>query len=205
MCGRGSQRGILTGTVPCALNSALPGDHCPAVGSASGTSWDLIITLTLPRTGTVPRNLSLPLSLILHLNRSLAWILTSALREITRLELLWPGDIPGPNPNPSYSSPLMGTQFQRRTASRAWGPEAVQADSARNLEAHHVFSQARLQLPRGLRTPPRPREEQHVWPWQPKRDPDRHRPLCPQLSPSGRPLPCCGFGDWNLQIGRAHV
>ena len=92
----------------------------------------------------------------------------------------------------------MGTQFQRLTASRAWGPEAVQADSARNLEAHHVVSQARLQLPRGLRRPPRPREEQHVWPWQPRRDPDRHRPLCPQLSPSGRPLPCCGFGAWNL-------
>ena len=34
-------------------------------------------------------------------------------------------------------------------------------------------------------------------PWQPKRDPDRHRPLCPQLSPSGRPLPCCGFGAWT--------
>ena len=26
MCGRGSQRGILTGTVPCALHSALRGD-----------------------------------------------------------------------------------------------------------------------------------------------------------------------------------
>ena len=92
----------------------------------------------------------------------------------------------------------MGTQFQRLTASQAWGPEAVQADSERNLEAHHVVSQARLQLPRGLRRPPRPREEQHVGPWQPKRDPDGHRPLCPQLSPSGRPLPCCGFSAWNL-------
>ena len=37
-----------------------------------------------------------------------------------------------------------------------------------------------------------------MWPWQPKRDPDRHRPLCPQLSPSGRPLHCCGFGAWSL-------
>ena len=86
----------------------------------------------------------------------------------------------------------MGTQFQRLTTSRAWGPEAVQADSARNLEAHLVVSLARLQLPRGFQRPPRPREEQHVWPWQPKRDPDRHRPLCPQLSPPGRPLPSCG-------------
>ena len=92
----------------------------------------------------------------------------------------------------------MGTQFQRLTASRAWGPEAVQADSARHLEAHHVVSLARLQLTRGLRRPPRPREEQHVWPWQPKRDADRHRPLCPQLRPSGRPLPCYGCGAWNL-------
>ena len=78
MCGRGSQRGILTGTIPCALNSALRGDHCPAVGSAPGTSWDLTLTLTLPRTGTLHRNLSLPRSLILHLSRLLAWALTSA-------------------------------------------------------------------------------------------------------------------------------
>ena len=92
----------------------------------------------------------------------------------------------------------MRTQFQRLTASRAWGPVTLQADSARNFEAHHVISQARLQLPRGFRRTPRPQEEQHVWPWQPKRDPHRHRPLCPQLSPSGRPLPCCGFGAWKL-------
>ena len=92
----------------------------------------------------------------------------------------------------------MGTQFQRLTASRPWGPETMQADSARQLEAHHVVSQARLQLPRGLRRPTRPREEQHVWPWQPKRDPDRHRLLSTQISPSGRPLPCCGIGAWNL-------
>ena len=69
MCGRGSQRGILTGTVPCALNLALRGDHCPAVGSAPGTSWYLTLTLNLPRTGTLPRILSLPRSLILHLDR----------------------------------------------------------------------------------------------------------------------------------------
>ena len=77
MCGRESQRGILTGTVPCALYSARRGEHCPPVGSAPETSWDL--TLTLPRTGTLPRNLSLPRSLILHLRRLLAWALTSAL------------------------------------------------------------------------------------------------------------------------------
>ena len=79
MCGRGSQRGILTGTVSCALNSALQGDHCPAVGSAPGTSWGLTLTITLPRTGTLPRNLSLPRSPILHLSRHLSWVLTSAL------------------------------------------------------------------------------------------------------------------------------
>ena len=39
----------------------------------------------------------------------------------------------------------MGTQFQRLTASRTWGPEAVQADSAWNLEAHHVVSEAWVQ------------------------------------------------------------
>ena len=78
MCGLGSQRGILTGTVPCALISALRGDHCPAMCSAPGTSWDL--TLTLTRTGTLHRNVNLPRSLILHLSHRLAWPLTSALK-----------------------------------------------------------------------------------------------------------------------------
>ena len=41
----------------------------------------------------------------------------------------------------------MGTQFQRLTTQGAWGPEAVQAHLAWNLEAQHVVSQARLQLP----------------------------------------------------------
>ena len=41
----------------------------------------------------------------------------------------------------------MGTQFQRLTTPRAWGPEAVQADSAWNMEAHHDVSQSWLQLP----------------------------------------------------------
>ena len=94
----------------------------------------------------------------------------------------------------------MGTQLKRLTTPRAWDPEAVQADSARNVEAHHVVSHTRLQLPRGFRRPPRPREKQHVWPWREKRDPDRHRPLCPQLSPWGRPLPYCGFGAWRRQV-----
>ena len=44
----------------------------------------------------------------------------------------------------------MGTQFQGLTASRAWGPEALQADSARNLEAQHVVSQAGTQLPKWI-------------------------------------------------------
>ena len=79
VCGLGSQGGIRPGTVPCGFNSALRGDHCPAVGLAPGTSWDLTLTLTLHRTGTLPRNLSLPGSLILHLSHLLAWALTSAL------------------------------------------------------------------------------------------------------------------------------
>ena len=47
ICALGSQRRILTGSVPCALNSAIRGDHDPAVGSAPGTSWDVTLTLTL--------------------------------------------------------------------------------------------------------------------------------------------------------------
>ena len=41
----------------------------------------------------------------------------------------------------------MGTQCQRLRTPLARGPEAVQADSAWNLEAHHVVSLAPLQLP----------------------------------------------------------
>ena len=37
-----------------------------------------------------------------------------------------------------------------------------------------------------------------MWPWQPKTDPGWHRPLCPQLRPSGRPLPWCVFGAGGL-------
>ena len=52
--GLGSQRLMLTGTLPCALNSALRGDHCTAVGSAPGASLDLTLTLTLPLNLTLP-------------------------------------------------------------------------------------------------------------------------------------------------------
>ena len=114
-----------------------------------------------------------------------------------------PGEIPGPNPNPSLGSLLMGTQFQGLTASHACGPEAVQADSARNLGGHHVVSQARLQRPRGLLLPPQPGAYRSVWPWQQNRDPDRHRPLCPQLSPRGDPCPVVGSApenSWDLTL-----
>ena len=44
----------------------------------------------------------------------------------------------------------MGTQFQRLRTPLARGPEVVQADSAWNLEAHQVVSQAPLQLPKRI-------------------------------------------------------
>ena len=72
VCGRGSQRRILAGTVPSALNSALRGDHCPGLCSVLGASWELTLTLTLPRTGTLHRKLSLPRSLTLQLSILLA-------------------------------------------------------------------------------------------------------------------------------------
>ena len=77
VCGLGSQRRILNGTFPCALNSALWGDDCPAVCSAPRASWDL--SLTLPRTVTLHQTLSLPQALILQLTSLLAWALISAL------------------------------------------------------------------------------------------------------------------------------
>ena len=79
VCGVGSRRGILTGTVPCALNSALRGDHCPAVSSAPGDLWGLTLTLNLARTGTLHQNLSLPGNLPLHLSCLVAWALSSGL------------------------------------------------------------------------------------------------------------------------------
>ena len=48
VCGLGSQRRILTGTVPCALNSSIWGDHSPAVVSAPGASRYPTVNLTLP-------------------------------------------------------------------------------------------------------------------------------------------------------------
>ena len=53
---------------------------------------------------------------------------------------------------------------------------------------------------RGFRRPPPGGANRSVWAWQPKTDPERHSPLCPHLSPSGRPLPCCGFGAWSLLV-----
>ena len=40
----------------------------------------------------------------------------------------------------------MGTQFQRLTKPRAWGPEEVQTHVSWNLEAHHVIFQEGMQL-----------------------------------------------------------
>ena len=44
----------------------------------------------------------------------------------------------------------MGTQFQRLTASRAWGPEAVQADSHGSWELTIAVFKALLQLPESI-------------------------------------------------------
>ena len=96
-----------------------------------------------------------------------------------------PGCVPGPNSDSTECSVPMGTQVQRLTTPRAWDPEAVQVDSARNLKAHHFVSQARLQLPSGFRKPLRMGAYRQECPWPPKRDPDRHRPLSPQLTLRG--------------------
>ena len=48
VCGLGSQRRILTGSVQCDLKTAFRGDDCHAVGSGPGAAWDLNLTLTVP-------------------------------------------------------------------------------------------------------------------------------------------------------------
>ena len=94
----------------------------------------------------------------------------------------------------------MGTQLHHLTTPRPWGAEAVQAHSAWNLEAHsRCFPRPGCSCPRGFRRPPRPGAHRRVWPWQQKTDPDRHHCFCPQISPSWRPLPCCGFGARSFQ------
>ena len=202
MCGLGSQRGIATSTVPCALNSVLRGHHCPAVGSVPGTSWDLTLTLTLPRTRTLHRNLSLARSLILQLSCLLAWALTSALEEdhettvASALAVSLDQTLTLAN-NLVVTLVTTWTQFQRLKTPRAWGPEAVQAHAAWNMEAHHVVSQAWLQLPERIPEAPPSGADRSVRPWQAKRDLDRHCPLCPQCRPTQRPRPCCGYGAWS--------
>ena len=77
----------------------------------------------------------------------------------------------------------MGTQFQRLTTPHAWSTEAVQVDSACNLEAHHVVSQAWLHLPERIQEASTTRGRWTCAALQTKTDPDGQRPLCPQLSP----------------------
>ena len=46
--------------------------------------------------------------------------------------------------------------------------------------------------------PTRPVAHTVVWPLNPKLNPDKHDPMCPPLSPSGRQLYCCGVSAWSL-------
>ena len=92
----------------------------------------------------------------------------------------------------------MGTQFQRLTASRAWGPEAVQADSAWKLEAHHDVSHAQLQLPERIPEASSTRGRSKCVAKAAKNGSLAAPSLVPSIRPLGRPLPCCGFGTWNL-------
>ena len=47
LSGLGTQRLILTGTLPCVLHSALHGDKCTVGVSVAGASWVLSLTLTI--------------------------------------------------------------------------------------------------------------------------------------------------------------
>ena len=95
----------------------------------------------------------------------------------------------------------MGTQLQPLRTPGPWGRKAVQADSAWNLDAHHVVSQAGLQLSQRIPEASSTKGPITCVAWQPKTDPDQQRPLCPQLSPLGRLHPYCGFFAWSL-LGR---
>ena len=82
------------------------------MGSATGASWDLTLTLTQPRTGTLHCNLSLPRNLTLQFSHFLAWALTSALK----------GDH-----ETAVASALETTQDQTLTLAKApypWGPNS---------------------------------------------------------------------------------
>ena len=92
----------------------------------------------------------------------------------------------------------MGPQIQRLTTPRSWGPEAVQADSAWTWKLTMSFPRPGCSSAKGFRRLPPVGANRSVWTWQPKTDPERHSPLCPQLSPSGRPLPWFVFGAGSL-------
>ena len=111
VCGFGSENRILTGTVPCALNSALRGDHCPEVGLPSGASRDL--TLTLRRTRTLHQNLSLPRTQTLQLSHLLTWTLTSALEGDHKTRVA-----------SALATSLVGTLTLAKALS-PWGPNSI--------------------------------------------------------------------------------
>ena len=92
----------------------------------------------------------------------------------------------------------MGTQSQNLTTPRTWASQAVQPTRHGTCKLTMSFPRRGYSCPRGFLRPPRPRSHQRVWPWQPKTDRERQPPLCPQLSPSGSPLRCCGLGAWSL-------
>ena len=119
---------------------------CCGFGTWSLQGPTLTLTLTLLRTGNLHQNLSLTHTLTLHFSRLVHAPHFSPRGRSRDRSRFGPGDVPGGNPNPSYGSLPMGTQFQRLKTPRAWDTEAVHADSAWNLEAHHVVSQAWLQL-----------------------------------------------------------
>ena len=200
MCGLGSQRVILTDTVPCALNSAPWGDHCPAVGSAPGNSWpnpNPNPTPTRdpppkPRPASITDPAILPPSGIgshFSLKRDYETAVISDLAMSLDLTLTL-----------SNAQSPWGSNSTHLKTPRAWGPEAVQAHVAWNLELTMSFPRPRCSCLRGFRRL-LDQDRSTCVAWHPKTHPDQHLPLCLQLSPSGRPLFCCGFRAWNL-LGR---
>lgn len=163
MCTRGCLRppGRVAHTFVWPLNPKTEGDQhpplCPPLG-ASGTErhgckatawrlWDLTLTLTINLTynpPSTPNSLDLTKSTIdphagMCLPFSTAWNSQHCCR-------FGPGDVPRPNPNPSYVSFPMGTQFPSVTRARTRGRELVQKYLAWKLEHHHAISKERLQL-----------------------------------------------------------
>ena len=188
MWGRGTQRLMLTGTLPSALQSALRGDNCTAVGSGSRTSWELISTITRNVTLTLHLNLTRTLTLTLnqthtrpcahisalhgiHENGIASALAMSLYRTLTLAKALSHGDSIPKSDNSTYMGSRIGAEILNTT----WN--IIMSYPKHDCSYNRGFMSTTQRAFHTL-----------VWTLYPKTNPYWKPPLCTPLSPSGRQL-----------------